>query len=437
MQLTKTRSIAQALAGATCTLLGTLIHAGTPGSWDVDTAILYYGEDGGRVQALEPVIGITGYFADDAQLNAKLTIDTLTGASPNGATPSSQPQTFTRPSGKGGYTIEPNTAPLDDTFKDTRAAVNVAWAAPINNDWRYSSGINISAEHDYFSGGLSGTITRYLNEKNTELTLGVAASSDTIKPEGGKPKALSRIPDSRVANFQQVYDASRTEDGDSKTLLDGLIGITQVINNRTIMQLNYSLSTSSGYLTDPYKILSVIDHNSGENYLDGASRAIYIYEQRPDSRTKHALFWQTKYMLKNGDVLDGSYRLMSDDWGITSNTIDLKYHWQLDHAYLEPHLRYYTQSAADFYRRFVWDTDYNNGAQTLILSNASADYRLGDLTGTTLGIKYARQFNQQEFSVRAEYFVQSNSGEQGFGALTQQDLYPDTKAVMFTLGYSF
>ena len=111
MQLTKSGTIAQALAGATCALLGLNTQAGEPGSWDFDTAVLYYGEDNGRVQALEPVVAATRYFADEQQLGIKLTLDSLTGASPNGATPSDQPQTFTRPSGKGSYTIAPGEAP--------------------------------------------------------------------------------------------------------------------------------------------------------------------------------------------------------------------------------------------------------------------------------------------------------------------------------------
>lgn len=437
MQLTKPATIAQALACATGALLGLNAHAGEPGTWDFDTAILYYGEDNGRVQALEPVALATRYFENDSQLGIKLTIDSLTGASPNGATAANQPQTFTRPSGKGTYTIAPGDAPLDDTFKDTRGALNIGWSAALNSDWRYSTGLNVSAEHDYFSTGLSGSISRYLNDKNTELTFGLSAASDTIKPVGGAPKGLVRVTNPGDANFWPRFDATRQADDDSKTLTDVLLGVTQVINKRTIMQFNYSLSTSSGYLTDPYKLLSVIDKTSGEIAEDGTGAPIYIYEQRPDSRTKHAFFWQTKYMLEGGDVIDGSYRFMTDDWGITSHTLDLKYHWQFDHAYLEPHLRYYMQSEADFYRRYIFQNEYDAVTGKSTLENASADYRLGDLTGTTLGVKYARQFNQQEFSIRAEYMIQSNDGEAGAGALAQQELYPDTKAVMVTLGYSF
>ena len=165
------------------------------------------------------------------------------------------------------------------------------------------------------------------------------------------------------ANFWPSFEATRQGDSDSKTLTDVLLGVTQVINKRTIMQFNYSLSSSSGYLTDPYKLLSVIDATTGKTAVDVSGAPIYVYEQRPDSRTKHAFFWQTKYMLERGDVIDGSYRFMTDDWGVTSHTIDLKYHWQLDHAYLEPHLRYYLQSEADFYHRYALSTDYDSATK--------------------------------------------------------------------------
>jgi len=54
-----------------------------------------------------------------------------TGASPNGATPSDQVQTFTSPSGKGSMDAEAGKQLLDDTFKDTRIAV-YQLSAPID-----------------------------------------------------------------------------------------------------------------------------------------------------------------------------------------------------------------------------------------------------------------------------------------------------------------
>ncbi|MCR6651490.1 MAG: DUF3570 domain-containing protein [Cellvibrionaceae bacterium] len=439
---TRGKSVGMALAAATCALLGgPAAHAeGEPGTWRIDTAVLYYGESDGRVQAIEPVISATRYFGGDKTFNTKLVVDTLTGASPSGATPAGEALTYTKPSGNGAYTIEAGDDTLDPSFRDTRVALSLAWSSPINRDWTYSTALYGSNEYDYQSFGLSGNVSRYFNLKNTQLNFGVSASSDSIDPVGGKPLALSRQAVPGMEGFDAAYAASRGESDDSKTVLDLLIGVTQVINKRTIMQFNYSASSSDGYLTDPYKILSVIDDTAGERYganaLDGDGVPIFIYESRPDSRLKHALYWQTKYMLQNGDVLDGSYRFMTDDWGISSHTFDLKYRWEREKSYWEPHLRYYLQSEADFYQRYLTLSEYTTGLASM--ENATADYRLGELTATTVGLKYGRRLSDDnEMSLRLEYYLQTNKGDKGFGALAQQELYPDTTALLFTIGYSF
>src|SRR5687768_13715929 len=139
---TKTE-IGFALAAATCALLGgnSALAQGEPGTWRIDAAVLYYGEDNSRVQAIEPVISATRYFSNDRSFNTKLVVDTLTGASPSGATPSSEALTYTRPSGKGSYTVGTGEDPLDDTFRDTRVALSLAWSSPINQDWTYSTAL--------------------------------------------------------------------------------------------------------------------------------------------------------------------------------------------------------------------------------------------------------------------------------------------------------
>ena len=426
------------LASAGCALLAglpTQAQAAELDNWDFDAATLIYAESDSRVSAAEPVISATRNFDSETKLNLKLALDTLTGASPNGATASDQAQTFARPSGNGRYTTEAGEQPLDDTFRDTRAAFSANWSAPINRDWAYSAGGYLSSEHDYQSLGVNGSVSRYLNQKNTTLTFGMNLSADSISPEGGLPVGLSRmaVPDS--ASFDADWSASRDGSDDDKQVVDLLFGLTQVIDRKTLMQFNYSLSSSDGYLTDPYKIVSVIDDasgaNYGGNYQQGGSN-LYLYEKRPDSRLKHALFWQGKRQLDNGDLLDLSYRYMFDDWGINSHTLDLKYRWNLGKHYLEPQLRWYTQSAADFYQRYVTASAYQQ------LDEVSADYRLGDLDTTTIGLRYGYRLNQdEELYTRVALYQQKSSGDSGFGKLKSQELYPDTTATMVTFGYRF
>lgn len=433
------KKIAPALAAASCSLLSvasnTALARGEAGTWDFEAASLFYAESDDRVVAIEPVFSATKNYKDGEALNLKAAFDALTGASPNGATPSAAPQTFTTPSGNSTYTTDAGDAPIDDTFRDTRVALSASWLAPINRDWEYSAAFYGSKEYDYLSIGTSGGIKRYLNNKNTALNAGLSFSSDTFEPEGDIPKPLAKM------SFNDTdFAASRDSASDSKTIIDALFGVTQVINRNTIMQFNYSVSMSDGYLSDPFKVLSVIDDTTGSNFggnladnIDAANN-VYLYEARPDSRIKHSLYWQTKYALANGDVIDGSYRFMLDDWGINSHTFDFRYRWQLGSSYLEPHFRYYMQSEADFYKRYITETEYNAGK----LKEATADYRLGDLDGMTVGLKYGHKLdNDHEFNMRVEYYLQSSSGDKGFGLLKDQDLYPDTKALIFQVGYSF
>lgn len=418
MQLINPLALRAALATASCSLLGLAgaAHAAdiSPDKgWKVDTAVLYYKEDQGRVQAAEPIVNFKKDYGDERTLNVKVTLDSLTGASPNGATASSQPQTFTGPSGNKTYTAGPGQQPLDSEFKDTRAAVHVNWDQPLNEDYKASVGGGISSEFDFKSLSLNGAIVRELNNKNTTLSAGLNLELDSLNPVGGKPVALTSV------------SANQKDGNDNKTVIDALFGVTQVINRRTIMQWNYSLSTSSGYHTDPYKVLSVVDGVSG-------LPQDYLFESRPDSRTRHSLFWQTKYHLAE-DVIDVSYRYMTDDWGINSHTLDLRYRYMLGtNSYLEPHLRFYTQTAADFYHNYLVQGQAVPGF-------ASADPRLGEFDATTFGIKYGRQLsNDREFSVRVEQYSQSGSAPTNApGQLAAQNLFPDLNALMVQFGYSF
>ena len=419
------KDIAALLASASCALTGmaTSSTALAGEDWDINSAVMVYSESDSRVTALEPVLELKRKFYSETALTMKVVGDTLTGASPNGATPSDEAQTFSRPSGSGSYETSANETPLDDTFRDTRAQFSVNWNAPIGRDWAYSIGSNVSAEHDYQSLGLNGTLSHYLNNKNTTLTLGLSASNDTINPEGGIPNGLTSV-------------AIEKEGGDdSKSISDIMLGVTQVIDRRTIMQLNYGISQSDGYQTDPYKFLSVIDSKAGENFggnyqINGEN--LYLYEKRPDSRTKQSLYWQAKRQLSNNDIVDVSYRYMWDDWGISSHTIESKYRFRFNHQYLEPQLRLYQQSAADFYKRYLTSSDYQD------VKFASADYRLGDLTSYTVGLKYGYHFqDESEAYGKVALYHQESSGDDGFGKLAKQELYPSMDAVIVTVGYRF
>ena len=418
------RKLTGALSLASCSLLG-LPSAQAETPWDVETAIMYYGGEDGRVSALEPILSMKKEIHDDEFLNLKFTLDSLTGASATGAVPSnnSTPQTFTTPSGNSTYDVAANETPLDPTFLDTRVQFTLGWDKPLERDLRRNLGFNVSKEYDFTSISGNASWTWDTNLKNTSYTLGGNIELDSIDPVGGAPLPLS----------SQVNNTPILRDGDNKTknVIDLLAGVTQIIDRSSLVQFNLSFSMADGYLTDPYKLVSIVDSAAGPNLGEPVDQ---IYENRPDARQKIGLFTRYKKQFSNQDILNVSYRYMVDDWGIDSNTIDASYRWRLDNGYyIQPGLRLYDQTAADFYRYFLLDTD-------TIPDDLTADYRLGELTAQTVGIKFGYSGSQNStWSVRLERYMQSGEShpDVAVGQLVNQDLYPDVDATIIQISYGF
>lgn len=429
----KLPSISATLAAATCTLLGTTaatpVQADEDAGWSFNTALLYYGEDNDRVQDASLSLLATRAFIDDRSLTLGLTVDVLTGATPSGAIRQDVAQTFTRPSGSSVYTIPAGELLLDDTFKDTRVALSASWQQPFARLWTVSGGLSASNEYDYLHLGANGKISRDFNKRNTTLSAGLALSRDEFDPVGGAP-----IP---LAPMEDVGGSNSKRGSETKDVLDVVLGVTQVINKDLLVQVNYSYSDNSGYLTDPYKFLSVVDGVSGDTLtrtpVDEGPSHQFLFESRPDERTKHSLYGQAKYHM-NGKVLDASYRYMTDDWDIDSHTLDLRLRWPVgERSYVEPHFRYYTQTEAEFYGLSVVNGD-------ALPRHISSDYRLGDFDGITAGLKYGWQSEGgSNYSLRLELYQQRGDIPSNllFGNQVGRETYPDLDAIIVQFGYQF
>jgi Protein of unknown function (DUF3570) len=358
----KFRSIRGALSAA-CALAG-VGGVATSHATEVETAILGYTEPN-RVSALETVLQARHDFGSGRLANFRVVYDALTGASASGAVPGAAVQTFTRPSGRGSYDIAPGETPLDDTFRDARVAVSGGLTLPLGRMSTISAGLYGSGEHDYTSLGANASFTRDFDRRNRTLSAGLSYSQDTVTPEGGRP-----IPFASMAAVGA--DQPRLAGDGSKDVADAMLGLVQVIDRATLAQFTYSLSRVTGYQTDPYKLVSVVDPTSG-------GPVDQLFEHRPDARTKHILFGRVKRQLSHGAV-DLSYRFMTDDWGIASHTVELRDRVALGGGgkYLQPHLRFYSQSAADFYARWLLD-----GAVVAVAAELAFDAQ--DFGGGELG----------------------------------------------------
>lgn len=431
----KRTSLSATLASATCALLGTTalspVLAEDVGDWEFDTSLLYYGESDDRVQDASLNLLAKRLFSDEHSLTLGLGVDALTGATPNGALQQPVAQTFTRPSGNDNYTIAPGELPLDDTFHDTRVSLTANWQQPLGRLYKLDVGASASNEYDYTHLGLNAKLARDFNRRNTTLSGSIALARDEIDPVGGTPAELSLM--------RPIDDLGNRRGAETKDVLDLVVGVTQVVSRNTIVQLNYSYSDASGYLNDPYRILSVVDGVTGEAVPysltpeAGAPSHLYRFESRPDSRTKQSIYAEGRHFM-NGKVLNAAYRYMTDDWEIDSHTFDFRLRWPLGAAtYLEPHFRYYTQQKADFYSVSLVD-----GAP--LPAFASNDYRLGDFDAITAGLKFGWQTrSNHDLSVRVELYQQRGEypADQLIGTQPQVAAYPDMDAIIAQFSYRF
>lgn len=408
MQLT----VREKLTVATCGLLSLdSAHAGFfdyDSLWVADSAVLYYQEQD-RIRVIEPVVQVKKEIDEGEFVTLKLVYDSMSGATPNGALPSDTTQTFTSPSGEKTFTVQPHELPLID-FSDARAAISADWERPFSRIARGQYNLNYSQETDYKSLGASATLLWDINNKMTTLSFGAGANTDRINPTGGTPAELGVV--------SNDDDDDRGPDK-TKTGYDLLFGVTQVLNRRTLMQFNWGFGRSSGYLTDPYKIVSVVDGTTGATLpVNG-----YVHEKRPDSRTRNTLYWKTVFHLPE-DVVHVAYRYFQDDWDIRAHTVDLTYHFKLGaDTYLEPHYRYYTQSAAKFFTYSIASGDTPK--------YASADLRLAEFQSNTYGLRLAHRFNSSS-EAGLGYYSMIQTGDkhpsEAIGVQRDENLFADLKA---------
>jgi hypothetical protein len=435
MQLTpEAASVRRRLIAASCTLLtasaargqeiGKLLAELQKTDWHLDSALAYYHEDG-RIMAIEPVVSLSRDYGDGSKLDLNFTFDSLSGSSPNGALPSRAPQTFASPSGtslnsaRHLYTTAPGQLPVDPNYSDARVAVGGDWQLPLTRLTRTSLGGKFSYEDDFLSASVNASIEHDFAQKNTTVSFGVSDESDSLHPIGGTPVAGSDY-----LLFEKTGHKSKNGVG-------ALLGVTQVMSRRWLAELNVSVDRFTGYLNDPYKIVSVID---GSGNTTG-----YVYENRPDARTRKSAYLENRVGWNQASAAL-SLRYMTDDWGVHSETAQLRVRLWHDekNRYVEPTLRWYHQTAANFYTPWISSTASQEPTY------AASDPRLGDFRALTYGVKYGVKLDDKtgrtgsEFSIRAEYYQQTlQNGVAGPGALQGLDLYPDLKAFLLQVGFSY
>ncbi|GAB5559433.1 MAG: hypothetical protein SynsKO_10800 [Synoicihabitans sp.] len=310
-------------------------------------------------------------------------IDTITGATPSG-----QPA----PPGE-------DQVPLSQ-LEDRREAYQVEYTRPFERT-SFTLGYGNSKESDYLSDVWSLNSQVYFNQKNTTLLMGYARADDDI-----------------TAAF-----LSRPR---KKTVHDAIIGFTQVISPVTSVTANLTYGYQEGYISDPYKIVE-----KETEILPGLSLDLTFPENRPSSKKKLIGFFSVNHALEPlNAAIESSVRFLDDDWGIESQTFEFAWFQRLgEKLIVRPAVRYYRQSAADFY---VIDLDNSPIVPPAeATGNApyySADYRLSSMETWMLGVKAVYDVTENlSVDVTLERYLMN-----GRGRLTSPSSFVD--ADVFTIG---
>lgn len=412
------KSIKNKLTFATCSLLtqqsGNALAI--ENAWEVDSSFLYYSEAEERVSVVKFVGGASGDVTDRDRVSILAVLDTMSGSTPTGAVKTSGGSaTSSGASGGGGAGVsDPNASALAK-FDDTRLANSISWSHSHDNNWTINYNGAVSIENDYRSYGAAITVDKETQNKDYRFTLGLAGTYDQIfrVGVGGTPVPLTQIADNEFAG-----------EGEKNTT-DLILGVTHVINRRTVAQANLAYSRSDGYLTDPYKVFSVVDITTNLPIDDSS-----YYESRPGSRQRASVTFMLNHQTyPANNIIHGAYRYYADDWGVDSHTLDLNYRITFENtSYLEPTIRLYTQTKADFYQnQFYVNNVAGLDPTTLFPENISADYRLDDMNSVTPGIRYGKEVGKDgHLRARLEYMYQAFEHAE----------FDTNKAIIFQIAYS-
>lgn len=246
-------------------------------------------------------------------------------------------------------------------------------------------GGSYSKERDYISRNVSAQGTYATANQNTSFIFGLGYTKDDILPNS-------------------IF----LDQKEHKKVFDMALGVTQVITQNDIAQINYHHTNGTGYFSDQYK----------------------LYDSRPDSRNSDSVLLRwNHHFTGSADTLRSAYRYYQDSNDIRAHTLEFEYDMSIGDAWrVTPLLRYYSQTAANFYFDPVandpWADADTAGAPISVVyplyvegGFASMDQRLSAFGALTYGLKVSRQFGEHwSADVKFERYEQKGSWALGSGS---------------------
>ncbi len=240
------------------------------------------------------------------------------------------------------------------SIKDTRKEVGVTTRYFFD---RGNVGINYtnSSENDYKSNAFSLDGSFNSADGMQTYSAAISMSNDDIIP------TIGRVQTNTVKAEKDIRSA--------------WFGVSQIINQNSLVRFGLGYTYREGFLTDPYK----------------------ARDKRPDKRTEWAFSTGYRHFFDKQDAaLHLDYRYFQDDWDVVSHTIDAAWVQNIgDSLQLKPFVRYYTQDEAKFFSSVVNNTnqnyysdDYRLSAYGAFSGGLKATYDIGNWTLVASGERY-------------------------------------------------
>ena len=315
---------------------GTPVHAGVLADDRAD--VLYHRYDGGGVTIDGPSVLVRKKFGERFAVSGNYYVDMVSSAS---------------------IDVELTASPYEE--ERTQKSVGFEF---LRGKATYSAGFINSEETDFDSNTAYFSISQDMFGDLTTISLTYKRGWDDV-----------------FRNIRQP-DGSRMRDpgfAESTDRRGYAIGLTQILTRNMILALNYEVLTDEGYLNSPYRSVRYLDPGASNGFS-------FQPEVYPRTRTSNAVSARLKYYLPYRAALDWQYRFFSDTWGIDAHTAEIGYTHPLGRRWiLDGKLRYYRQTAADFYRDLFPRRDFANFL--------ARDKELATFKGYTIGIGATYEFS--------------------------------------------
>lgn len=299
----------------------------------------------------------------------------------------------------------------------------------------------ISSEPDYQSRFVGLDLKLDFNQKRTSLDIAAnytnaytyAQLNSDVEIYGNQSAFTNHIVTDRIAGTSQ----SRSYLTGNREEWGGSLNLTQVITAKSLLKAGVGFTHSAGYLENPYKYVAAFALVPTEltgcypsTTISYCGSAEYYLEQRPDNRNQVNLSsgW-IQHIPWFDAALHLDYNFFHDDWGINAHTFSGDWVQPLGSGWsLTPRIRYYSQSAANFYTPYMTIISPDGaGIGDRLPSNFSSDQRLSAFGTLSGGVTLSKQLAKGlRLDAGFEYYTHKGSlniGSGGEGSYADFDYY--------------